>query len=301
MKQVKHLPCQERLSAVDLSQALVTSPLIPAPSASSPPLLSLRHPGNRPPVSPLLPQQSTVFARMRQVLTWTLTGICSTAALWGVGTAIAHGETFQVSEVMFVGNDRAGDVQLRHLADIRSGVHLFNADLTKAVRGIERHPWVKKASARRRFPGAIEVQVQEYEPKMLLAIEDLWMVDGEGHVFKRANSNLLDFPVLSGIEATLFQDHPNVARAIITDAIKVQEAVEADDQLAHSDLSEIHFDGRTGYALILRSGTQVVLGFADPSPALDRLSRMREQGLDILTPQRIDLDAGSVAIATPLH
>ena len=238
---------------------------------------------------------------MRQVLTWTLAGVCTTVTLWGVGSAIAHGETFQVSEVMFVGNERAGDVQLRHLADIRNGVHLFNADLSKAVRGIEQHPWVKKASARRRFPGAIEVQIQEHEPKLLLAIGDLWMVDQDGNVFKRANSSLLDFPVLSGIEPNLFQEHPNVAQAILNEAIEVHEAVEADDQLAHSDLSEIHFDNRTGYALILRSGTQIVLGFADPAPALDRLSRMREQGLDILTPQRIDLDVGSVATATPLH
>jgi cell division protein FtsQ len=238
---------------------------------------------------------------MRQVLTWTFAGVCSTAALWGVGTAIAHGDTFQVSEVVFVGNERAGDVQLRHLADIQSGAHLFNVDLSRAVRGIERHPWVKKASARRRFPGSIEVRVQEHVPKMLLAIGDLWMLDEEGNVFKRANSSLLDFPVLTGIEPSLFQEHPNVARAILNDAIAVHEAVEADDQLALSDLSEIHFDKRTGYALILRSGTQIVLGFADPAPALDRLSRMREHGLDILTPQRIDLDVGSVATATPLH
>jgi len=237
---------------------------------------------------------------VRHVVTWTLACVCGSAALWGVGTAIAHGETFQVSEVVFVGNERAGDVQLRHLADIQNGVHLFNADLSRAIRGIERHPWVKKASARRRFPGAIEVQVQEHDPKMLLAIGELWLVDEDGNVFKRANSSLLDFPVLSGIEPSLFQEHPNVARAILNEAITIHNAVEADDQLAHSDLSEIHFDSQTGYALVLRSGTQIVLGFADPAPALDRLSRMREQGLDILTPQRIDLDVGSVATATPL-
>ena len=70
--------------------------------------------------------------------------------------------------------------------------------------------------------------------------------------------------------------------------------------LADSDISEFHFDAHVGFSLILRSGTQVLLGFADPAPALDRLSRMRERGLNLDTPQRIDLDVGSVAIASPL-
>ena len=95
-------------------------------------------------------------------------------------------------------------------------------------------------------------------------------------------------------------EHPNIARAIIDDATRLHKAVEADEQLADSDLSEIHFDASVGFTLILRSGSQVVLGFADPAPALDRLSRMRERGLNLDTPQRIDLDVGSVAIASPL-
>ena len=228
-------------------------------------------------------------------------GVTAAGVMWGLGDRIAHGETFQVSDVEFVGNARADGVQLRHLADVKHGIHLFNADLPRAVRGVEQHPWVKKASARRKFPGSIEIRVEEHQPIMLLAIGDLWLVDDDARVFKQADSSLMDFPVLSGIEPGLFDTNPAVARAILDDGLKVYNAVSADDQLAASDLSEIHFDNRTGFELILRSGTEVVIGFADPYPALDRLSRMRAQGLDLLTPQRVDLDVGSVAIATPLH
>ena len=238
--------------------------------------------------------------RMRTALVWTLTGSCVALGIWGLGDTIAYGETFQVRDVVFVGNDRAEPVQLRHLANVRAGTHLFHADLTRAVRGVEQHPWVHEATARRRFPGAVEIHVREHAPTLLLALDALWLVDADANVFKRADSNLLDFPVLSGLTPQLLEAHPGVAKAVIQEAIAVHSAVEADEQLAIADLSEIHFDQRTGFALVMRTGSRIVLGFADPAPALDRLARMRERGLDLNVPTHIDLDAGKVAIATPL-
>ena len=241
-----------------------------------------------------------MIVRVRQALAWTVGGGCALMVMAATGNHIAHGETFQVQEVNIVGNTMASHVQLRHLANVRRGTHLFSANLDRAVQGVQEHPWVQEASARRRFPGSVEIHVREHQPRMLLAIEQLWLVDEEGQVFTRADSDSMDFPILTGIEPKLFNEHPNIARAIIDDATRLHEAVEADEQLADSDLSEIHFDASVGFSIVLRSGTQVVLGFADPAPALDRLSRMRERGLNLDTPQRIDLDVGSVAIASPL-
>ncbi len=239
--------------------------------------------------------------RARRLLTWTLTGSLSAACLWVAGDRIAHGDTFQVQEVRFVGNSRAGDVHLKHLADIRLGTHLFQADLDRAINGVTAHPWVDSASARRRFPGAIEIQIEEHHPRMLLALENLWFVDERGDIFKRADTESLDYPAITGIEPTLFDEHPSIARAIVSEAITLFDAISTDEELSSTELSEIHFDDQTGFELVLRSGTRVIVGFSDPAPALDRLSRMRAHGLDLSSPQRIDLDVGSVAIATPLH
>jgi len=136
---------------------------------------------------------------------------------------------------------------------------------------------------------------------MLLALDELWLVDDKANIFKRADSSLLDFPVLSGIDPDFLKEHPTIARAIIDDANAIYRVVDADEQLALTELSEIHFEAHAGFTLVLRSGSRIVLGFADPAPALDRLTRMRERGLNLETPQQIDLDVGSVAIATPLH
>jgi cell division protein FtsQ len=186
------------------------------------------------------------------------------------------------------------------LANVRAGTHLFNANLDRAVAGVQQHPWVARATARRRFPGSVEIHVQEHIPTLLLALDELWLVDTEANVFKRANTDLMDFPVLSGISPQVIEEHPRVARAIIDDALALHQAVNADAHLSIDDLSEIHFEERTGFSLVLRSGTRVTIGFADPAKALDRLDHMRDRGLNLETPQHIDLDAGAVAIATPL-
>jgi len=51
---------------------------------------------------------------------------------------------------------------------------------------------------------------------------------------------------------------------------------------------------------VLRSGTRLQLGFSDPIQRLDRLAQMVERGLDLEQPQQIDLEADTVAIASPL-
>ena len=159
-------------------------------------------------------------------MTWTFTGGCVVAGGWGAADAIAHADTFQVQEVRFVGTEKAPTGQLRHLADVQTGTHLFHADLSRAIKGVEAHPWVDEASARRRFPGAVEIHVREHEPKMLLALDALWLVSTDGEVFKRADSGALDYPILTGITPELTQEHPKVARAVIDDALNIHKAVE---------------------------------------------------------------------------
>ena len=46
---------------------------------------------------------------------------------------------------------------------------------------------------------------------------------------------------------------------------------------------------------------QISLGFYEPNSRVERLKKMVSKGLDLSTPQRIDLDADKVAIAKPLN
>lgn len=250
-------------------------------------------------MSPLLPKQPIWLARIRGLLAWGLTGGLVLITTWAAADQLAHGDTFQVTEVRFVGNNQAGAVQLRHLSDIRQGTHLFKADLSRAVIGIEKHPWVAEASARRRFPSTVEIHIREYVPEMLLALDGLWYIDGAGTPFKKANSDRLDFPILTGLTASFSADHPTVSKKVIQQGLRIYQALNSDTVIRPTALSEVHFEPHRGFTLVLRSGTRVRIGFTDTEAALARLLRMTQAGLDLALPHEIDLGVGRVATATP--
>lgn len=232
------------------------------------------------------------------------------AALAGLGAlagrALATNPAWRVSEVRFVGASRASEAELRHLSDLRGGTHLLSADLDRAVSGVRRHPWVRSATARRAYPGIVEIELAEFQPVLLLALDRLWYVDADGVPFKPAATDDLDYPVLTGLDPALADARPEIGRAVVTGALAVLRAWESrapaskDEDSADLAASEIHFSASHGFDLVLRSGTRLILGFGDPSESLARLDRLVAAGLDLTQPKRVDLDMDTVAVATPL-
>jgi hypothetical protein len=82
--------------------------------------------------------------------------------------------------------------------------------------------------------------------------------------------------------------------------LRVLDAADGHPWVGPATISEIRFDDHLGYHVVTRAGSELILGFGSPGDALSRLDRLLEAGLDLSAPQRVDLDAGSVAIATPL-
>ena len=64
---------------------------------------------------------------------------------------------------------------------------------------MERHPWVRRAEARRVLPATIEVVVEEHAPVLILALDRMWYVNAMGEPFKLATTEDLDYPVLMSI------------------------------------------------------------------------------------------------------
>jgi cell division septal protein FtsQ len=150
------------------------------------------------------------------------------------------------------------------------------------------------------FPSTIRISVTEHSPVMLLALDNLWYVDQDGQPFHRAHSADLDYPILTGLDETLVSMHPDLSSAVIGRALRLLDASMAPPLYGSDRISEVRFHSRTGFTLVLRSGTELMLGFSDPRARLARLEQMTQQGLDLNIPQRIDLNASTFAIATPM-
>ena len=102
---------------------------------------------------------------------------------WWVPTA---SPAFTVREVRFTGLLHATEGELLRRSGLTLGENLFRADLPRAARALEGHPWVASARIERRLPGALVVEVHEHRPAALVQLGSLYLLDEEGKLFKRA-------------------------------------------------------------------------------------------------------------------
>jgi cell division septal protein FtsQ len=250
--------------------------------------------------TPLDHEPEPLLARIRRIVGAGLMGGVAVTVLGLLGHEVAVGAAFEVHRVEIAGNVRASDVAVRHLANLRTGTHLSQVDLQQAVTGVQAHPWVARAEGRLLFPSGVQILVEEHEPVMLLALDQLWYVDAQGTVFRQADARDLDYPVLSGVEPSLVTEHPALARAILAQASDILDATAGHPQAGPDQLSEVRFDRRAGFTLVLRTGTELVLGFDDVDRRIDRFDRLVQAGFDPTSPNRVDLGGRRVAVAAPL-
>ena len=207
---------------------------------------------------------------------------------------------FRIQNVLVSGNTRVSNIAVRHLANVRYNQHWLLFDSTVAEVQILQHPWVKSVEVEHAFPSAIDVNIIEYEPTLLLALNRLWYVGSEGHIFRAADNFDINHPVLTGIDPIWVTKYPDIVQTIIQDALAVRSAFDLPLLGSEDNISEIHFQRETGFQVVLRNGTTLSLGFYEPTGRVDRLRKMVNKGLDLSVPQQIELDSEHVAIAKPL-
>lgn len=253
------------------------------------------------PATDAAPAPVPLLLRVRRVLVaGVMGGVCATA-LGLLVHELRTGAAWSIQTVEISGNVVASKAAIRHLADLRTGTPLLTADLGRVVRGVNQHPWVRKAEARRIFPSTVQIVVEEHDTALLLALDSLWTVDSAGVVFARARSDDLDHPVLTGLDAALVGAHPEVARVALRDALAILRAGEGHPLADPRQVSELRLNRRAGFTVVLRDGSELFFGFGSPEERLDRLDRLVAAGLRLDEgPLRIDLDDPELALVRPM-
>lgn len=221
------------------------------------------------------------------------------AALGGIVWLAFDSEYLRFRTLRVVGNTRAPEAHLRHLADLTPGDPLLLLDLNAAVAGVSRHPWVESVQVRRVFPDTVVLEVHERQVRALVLLDALYLVDADGVPFRKADPIDLDHPIITGIPANIAEGEPALARRIILDALAVLDASKTRSGLDEQAVSEVQFDAESGYTLALRNGGAVLLGFQEEQ-ALARLDSLVARGVDLTHPLRIDLGSSTTAVVTPL-
>jgi cell division protein FtsQ len=255
-------------------------------------------------------QRSATRKTLGAALRTLAAAVASAVLSVGVWQALrwANGsEDFAVREIRFSGLRHATEAELLARSRLHLGENLFRADLPRAARAMEGHPWVASARLSRRLPGTIVAEISEHRPAALVQLGALYVLDEDGKLFKRAApEDGLDLPLITGLSRESWQ--PQSLRLFA--ALHLLDTWQAAG-LQVSTLSEVRLDQDGGFTLFAHDGAgggglaadgrrpqagasevqEIRLGASDLSLKLRRLVQIRSAlARRGETATRIDLD-----------
>jgi cell division septal protein FtsQ len=189
-----------------------------------------------------------------------------------VGNSVYHSTYLALKEVRFEGCVHSRPEELQEIAEIRPGLNLLTLNLEKAADRMKTNGWVKEVRIERSLPGALKVMVKERVPVALVSHDGLFLVDGEGIPFKRAEArDNLDFPIITGLSL------PDPCTRQIQEVFALLDTIEQRGVIAREMISEIHVDTAQGITLYtLNDAAPIRLGKGDYDTKIDLLVKVQE-------------------------
>jgi len=227
--------------------------------------------------------------------------IAAAATACVVGLLLGSPGGWLVERVVFEGAKEADVPSLRHFADLRNGTTMWGVDLDAVAHGVERHPWVREAQARRAWPDTVVVEIVEHHAAALLHDGGrLLVVSDEGRPFLPADARHLDLPHLTGFGGELGALHPDLSPLAVRQALWLVAELDERGLVARDHIGEISFSRSSGYR-IHAGPAEIAFGLHDLPTQIDRLAELVAGGLSLSSPHSVDLGAPSVVLVRPLH
>lgn len=220
-----------------------------------------------------LPHPHEVGCACGRVLRRSVPLIVVTCALLAVGGAVfaAHrfvtsSPRFAISSIEVRGTARMSANEILAALPVKVGDNVFAADLDELVAIARRHPWVASATAERILPDQIAIEVREHAPAAIAVLDQPYLVDAEGHPFKRAQLDAgdgADLPVVTGLDSATYRRDPHGTAKTIVTALATLAAWQTDT--ARPAIGEVHIDAaRTSVTFRTYDGdTAIQLGHFD--------------------------------------
>jgi cell division protein FtsQ len=174
----------------------------------------------------------------------------------------------------------------------QNSVQVDTAALEQALAG---HPWVRQAVVSRHFPDGLEVTVSEQIPVAIVALGVLYLVNAEGHPFKKVEpGDPADLPLVTGVEREEFVHAPDQTAARVREALQISRAYAALSEVRPKQthtapvasrmpragplkgLAEVRL-GRTGVTLVTDSGQEIHMGEGHSEEKLARLTQVQSE------------------------
>lgn len=182
-----------------------------------------------------------------------------------------------VGEIKIMGCMNVTESELLNLVGVDFKDSLIHLDLKEVSNRLARHPWVEKARVRRDWPSkALIIEVQERVPQALILLEDLYLVDRQGEVFKKAGpKDRLDLPVFTGLNHREVKEREKGSVRLILEALELLELLGQKKVFTPRQISEIHLSKKNGLVLFtLEGGMPIRMGSGGLSEKISRLEKV---------------------------
>jgi cell division septal protein FtsQ len=159
---------------------------------------------------------------------------------------------------------------------VKPGDAMFRLRLRRIGEQLAKNPWVDKVKVRRLFPHTLAIEIVEREPVAVVNMGYLYYLDTRGEIFKPlTEGDLLDYPVLTGIEEEEMEKDPVGAKEALKTAVGLIDLLKRGTDFKLDDISEIHYDKGYGFTLFTaQRGVPIKLGNDGHAEKLSRLVRI---------------------------
>ncbi|MFT3695165.1 MAG: FtsQ-type POTRA domain-containing protein [Kofleriaceae bacterium] len=176
-----------------------------------------------------LPKPAVVANACGRMLRRSLPALIGLAVVGAIGGTAWAGYRFVTTSPRFAidaievhGNQHVPADQIRALLPVAVGDNVFAANIDSLTKDLHTNPWIAKASAHRVLPHTLVIDVQEHEAVAVADLGGLYLVDHEGHPFKRAQLESDDgqgLPIITGLDRAAFLADPAAAATTIQSSL----------------------------------------------------------------------------------
>ncbi|PIR17646.1 MAG: hypothetical protein COV46_03235 [Deltaproteobacteria bacterium CG11_big_fil_rev_8_21_14_0_20_49_13] len=206
------------------------------------------------------------FLRIQQISLVVIVWSLFIGGIWGLYQLVFVRGVFVVKNVEVEGTlKNVSAVDVKRMANIKTGSNIFLVDMKKVQKSIENDPWTKEVAVARKIPSNIWIYVNEHRPYAILSSGALWLVSRQGVVFKELEgSDEKDLPVITG-----------VTEEDLSNAMKVLDDYYRSPLTNYFSISEVSFDRAKGFTVIVsKYGFAIRLGFDRVPEKLELLYSM---------------------------
>ena len=179
------------------------------------------------------------FGMIKVFLFIFILGILSLAFIYGY-RFLSVSDYLRLDNIVIAGIKEDFRKELIDISGIKEKESYLSIDTSRLKKNIERHPWIKSVTLKKKFPRTLYINAEREEVSAIVILGGRsYFMDKEGFIFKEVErSDCIDSPAITGLSMDKIKNGKFLKiAASLLNIIRIEDRL-----LSLRELSEIHID-----------------------------------------------------------